>query len=101
MIAMTYGCTVSNAIRSLDLLFAGPIELKLGVPDVSHVAYTAHALDVEARAYVVNEAVAGRELLRLLIRGLHDVRTVVLVGLAVLGIWLIEINLEVSYIIAG
>ena len=48
----------------------------------------------------MDEAVAGLEILRMLIIGLHDVRTVVLVGLAVLGIWLVEINLEVSYIIA-
>ena len=71
------------AMRILHGLLNLPVELQLSVPDVGHVSDTAGVLDVESRAYVVEEAVVRLEVLRMLHVSVHDVGTVVLVGLSV------------------
>ena len=77
--------------RLLDLV----VELQLGIPDVGYVSDTTRILDIETRTNLVEEIPVGLEVLRMIHEGIHHVRTVVLVGLAILGsIWLVQINLE-------
>ena len=73
---------------------ASPIELYLGVPDVRHVADAALRLQIEAWAHVVDESVVGLEILWMLHECLHDVSAIVLVGYTILGVGIVQIDLE-------
>ena len=77
--------------RLLDLV----VELQLGIPDIGYVSDTTCVLDIETWTNLVEEIPVGLEVLRVIHEGIHHVRTVVLVGLAILClIWLVQIDLE-------